>query len=219
MDYQKRTKSFVQQLGSVGKPGNNNNTPTIILTENTSDRVASFVALLWSDALDERSDSSDDNSSSLLVLILLSLLVQLYLMAFFFLETLDMLWPLKKSRMHLQSYKYCNTFCKPSSEIFLDTWTLHQQTYFMNCKVSNLICHNFCSSWWILQHSEKEKRKLVGGKNPERNSIVLTHAQTRLAYLIQELDLLSSQQLDLSPFLLLGNFATQWKRKNKISWW
>ena len=45
MAYQKLTKSFVQQLGSVGKPGNNNNRLTIILTENTSDRIASFVAL------------------------------------------------------------------------------------------------------------------------------------------------------------------------------
>ena len=176
MGYQKLTESFVQQLGSVSKPGNNNNTPTIILTENASDRIASFAALWWFDALVERSDSSNNDSSSLFVSILLfftgaTLLDGILLFG-------DLLWPLKKSWMHLQSYKYCNTFCKPSNEIFLDTWTLRQQTYFMNCKVSNLICHHFCSSCWILLHREKEKRKLAAGKNPERNSIVLTEAQT-----------------------------------------
>ena len=58
MGYQKLTKSFVQQLGSVGKPGNNNNALAITLTE--------IVALWWSNLLDKRSDSSDDESSSLL---------------------------------------------------------------------------------------------------------------------------------------------------------
>ena len=176
MGYQKLTKSFFQQVGSAGKPGNINSTLIVILTENASDRIASFVALGWSDSLDERSDSPDDDSSSLLVSTLFftgtTLLDGVVLFGDFGLSV-----AFKKSRMHLQSYKYCSTFCKPSSEIFLGTWTWHQQTYFTNYKVSSLICCHICSSWWILLHSEKEK-KLVGGKNPERNSIVWTVAQT-----------------------------------------
>ena len=80
--------------------------------------------------------------------------------------------------MHFQSYKYCNTFYRSSNEIFLDKLTLHKPTYFMNCKVINLICHHFCSSWWIFLHNEKEKQKLFGGRNPEISSVVWTDAQT-----------------------------------------